>query len=131
MSETTTRIPPSPIPDPSTQHFWDAAKEGKLLIGRNTKTGDYHYPPRPICPFSDEGEVEFVPASGKGTIYSYTIMRTKIPYALAYVELEEGPRMMTNIIEAPFESIKIGLPVKLKFQETSDGGPPVPMFVLA
>jgi uncharacterized OB-fold protein len=131
MSETTTRVPPSPIPDPSTQHFWEAAKQGKLMIGRNTKTGDHHYPPRPICPFSDEGEVEYVAAKGTGTIYSFSIMRAKVPYAIAYVELEEGPRMMTNIIDAPFDTVKIGMKVKLKFQETADGGPPVPMFAPA
>lgn len=127
----TDRIPPSPTPDPSTQRFWDAAREGKLLIGRNSKTGKTHYPPRPVCPFDDEGEVEWVEASGRGTIYSFSIMRAKVPYAIAYVELEEGPRMMTNIIGADFAAIRIGQPVTLKFQPTEGDGYPVPMFTPA
>ncbi|WP_419895824.1 Zn-ribbon domain-containing OB-fold protein [Roseomonas sp. USHLN139] len=128
---TETRIPPAPTPDPSTQAFWDAAREGKLLLGRNTKTGKLHYPPRPVCPFDDEGEVELVPAKGAGTIYSFSIMRAKVPYAIAYVELEEGPRMMTNIIGAAFDSIRIGQKVTLQFQPTDGDGPPVPMFTPA
>lgn len=128
---TETRIPPAPTPDPSTQHFWEAAKQGRLMIGRNSKTGKTHYPPRPICPFDDEGEVEYVAAKGTGTIYSFSIMRAKVPYAIAYVELDEGPRMMTNIIGADFASIRIGQKVKLQFQPTADGGAPVPMFTPA
>jgi hypothetical protein len=131
MSEQTARrVPPSPTPDPSTLAFWDAAREGKLLIGRNTRTGKAHYPPRPICPFDDEGEVELVPASGRGTIYTYSVMRAKTPYVIAYVELAEGPRVMTNIVDCDFEALRVGQPVRLTFVE-SEGGQPIPMFTPA
>ncbi|WBV42806.1 Zn-ribbon domain-containing OB-fold protein [Pseudoroseomonas cervicalis] len=128
MSE---RIPPAPVGDPSTQRFWDAARQGRLLIGRNTKTGQTHYPPRPFCPFSDEGEVEWIEVSGEGTVYSFSIMRAKTPYAIAYVELAEGPRMMTNIVGCDFDAVKIGMKVKLAFRDTEGDGPPVPMFTPA
>jgi uncharacterized OB-fold protein len=131
MSEQTqARVPPSPTSDPSTRVFWDAARDGKLLIGRNTKTGKVHYPPRPVCPFDDEGEVEYVPASGKGTIYTYSVMRAKQPYVIAYVELVEGPRIMSNIVDCDFEALKVGQPVRLIFV-TSEGGQPIPMFTPA
>ncbi|MFZ6761959.1 Zn-ribbon domain-containing OB-fold protein [Pseudoroseomonas sp. WGS1072] len=129
MSEQTPkRVPPSPTPDVSTRPFWDAARDGKLLIGRNTKTGKVHYPPRPICPFDDEGEVEFVPASGEGTIYTFSIMRAKVPYAIAYVELAEGPRIMTNIVDCDFDRIKVGQKVRVTFVPSEGDGQPVPMF---
>lgn len=129
MSEQTPkRVPPSPTPDVSTKPFWDAARDGKLLIGRNTKTGKVHYPPRPICPFDDEGEVEFVPASGEGTIYTFSIMRAKIPYAIAYVELAEGPRIMTNIVDCDFDRIEVGQKVRVTFVPSEGDGQPVPMF---
>lgn len=131
MSETPARrVPPSPVPDPSTQGFWEAAREGRLLIGRNAATGRHHYPPRPICPFDDEGEVEYVPASGAGTIYTFSVMRAKVPYVIAYVELAEGPRIMTNIVDADIEALRIGQPVRLTFVE-SEGGQPIPMFTPA
>ena len=69
--------------------------------------------------------------SGNGTIYSLSIMeRAQVPYAIAYVTLEEGPTMMTNIVDCDLKSLKIGQKVKLKFVPT-EGGPPVPMFTPA
>jgi len=132
MSEATvTRVPPAPTPDPSTRCFWDAARQGTLLLGRGGD-GRFFYPPRPVSPFTDEGEVEWVPAAGTGTVYSFSIMRTKTPYAIAYVELDEGPRMMTNIVDCPFEQVRVGMKVRLKFIPTEGGdGPPVPMFTPA
>ncbi|TPG49938.1 Zn-ribbon domain-containing OB-fold protein [Roseomonas nepalensis] len=130
MSETPVRVPPSPVPDPSTLGFWQAAREGKLLLGRNLETGRLHYPPRPVCPFDDVGEVEYVPSSGRGTIYTFSVMRAKTPYAIAYVELEEGPRVMTNIVDCDLEALRIGQAVRLVFVD-SEGGQPVPMFTPA
>ncbi|MCI0756200.1 Zn-ribbon domain-containing OB-fold protein [Teichococcus vastitatis] len=125
------RTPPAPTPDPSTRAFWEAAREGRLLIGRNTKTGKVHYPPRPVCPFDDEGEVEFVAASGRGTIYSYSHMHAKTPYVIAYVELAEGPRMMTNIVDCDPAALRVGLPVRLVFVPSEDPAQPIPMFTPA
>ncbi|KAA2214054.1 Zn-ribbon domain-containing OB-fold protein [Teichococcus oryzae] len=125
------RTPPAPTPDPSTRAFWDAAREGKLLIGRNTKTGKAHYPPRPVCPFDDEGEVEYVAASGRGSLYTYSHMHAKTPYVIAYVELEEGPRIMTNIVDCDPTTLRVGQKVRLVFVPSEGEGQPIPMFTPA
>jgi uncharacterized protein len=114
-----------------TQHFWDAAKDGKLLIKKCAACGEVHFYPRPFCPFCFSDRVEWQEASGRGTIYTYSVMRrTPVPYAIAYVELAEGPRLMTNIVDCDLDAIKIGQAVRLVFNP-SEGGPPVPMFTPA
>ena len=127
MTSTTRRIP-APKPNPETAPYWQAAAEGRLLIRRCTTCGEPHHYPRSICPFCFSGETTWEQACGRGTIYSFSVMRrAPVPYAIAYVTLEEGPTIMTNIIDADLDAIDIGQPVDLVFQP-SDGGPPVPMF---
>lgn len=125
----------APEATPETQPFWDAAREGRLLIKRCGSCGEAHYPPRGPCPFCHAPETAWEEASGTGRIYSFSIMRVGpgAPYAIAYVELDEGPRMLTNIVaaegeSAPPASLAIGDEVCLTFTETEEGGPPVPMF---
>ena len=118
----------SPIPDPTTRPFWDAAAEGRLLIGLCRDTGRHFFPPRGASPFTLSANVELVPASGAGTVYSFTVMRTAEPYAPAMVELEEGPRIFTNIVGCDPGAIRIGLRVRVVFRTGAEGGPPVPMF---
>jgi uncharacterized OB-fold protein len=125
------RTIPTPPVSPETRPFWDAAEEGRLLVKRCTACGRLHHYPRSICPFCWSDRTEWVPASGRGTIYSYSVMRrVPIPYAIAYVTLDEGVTMMTNIVDCDLEAIRIGLPVRVVFRPT-DGGPPVPMFTPA
>ncbi len=120
-----------PAINPETKPFWDAAAKGQLMIKKCLACGELHYYPRSICPFCHSDRTEWQAASGKGTVYSYSVMvRAPEPYALAYVTLEEGPRMMTNIVDCNFDDIKIGKPVKLVWK-SSEGGPAVPMFTLA
>jgi uncharacterized OB-fold protein len=122
------RTIPTPPVSPETRPFWDAAEEGRLLIKRCTACGRPHHYPRSICPFCWSDRTEWVAASGRGTIYSYSVMRrVPVPYAIAYVTLDEGITMMTNIIDCDLERIRIGQPVRVVFRPT-DGGPPVPMF---
>lgn len=132
MSE---RIIAAPVVDPSTKPVWDAAAEGRLLIGRCRDTGRHFYYPRGASPFTLSSNVELVQASGRGTIYSYTVMRVAQPYACAYVELEEGPRIFTNIVDCDFDEIRIGMKVRVVFKpsQTAEGEPgaPVPMFAPA
>jgi uncharacterized OB-fold protein len=120
----------APIPDPMTAPFWEAAKDGRLMIGRCKDTGRHFFPPRGVSPFTLSTKVELVPATGRGTLYSWTVMRTKEPYIPAMVELAEGPRMFTNLVDVEFAAIRIGMPVRVVFKPT-DGGPPVPMFTAA
>jgi len=119
---------PAPEINPETKPFWEAATQGRLLIKKCTACGQMHFYPRAICPFCFSDKTEWVTASGRGTIYSYSVMRrVPIPYALAYVTLEEGVSMMTNIVDCDLDAIRIGQPVTVAFKP-SEGGPPVPMF---
>jgi uncharacterized OB-fold protein len=119
---------PAPQPNPETQPYWDAAAEGRLLIKRCAACGEAHFYPRAVCPFCFSDKTEWQPASGNGTIYTYSVMRrAPVPYAIAYVMLAEGPTMMTNIVDCDLDAIRIGQAVRVTFKP-SDGGPPVPMF---
>ena len=117
----------APVPDPTTQPFWDAAAEGRFLIGLCKDTGKHFFPPRGVSPFTLSPNVELVPASGQGEVYSYSVMRTKEPYIPAMVELAEGPRVFTNLVDVAPEAVRIGMAVTLIFRP-SEGGPPTPMF---
>ena len=119
---------PAPTPNVETQDFWKAAGGDRFMIRKCRACGEAHWYPRAICPFCFSDSTEWVNASGEGTIYSYSVMRrVPEPYALAYVTLAEGPRMLTNIVDCDFDALQIGQPVTVVFKPT-DGGPPVPMF---
>jgi uncharacterized OB-fold protein len=125
------RTIPAPAVSPETRPFWEAAVAGRLLIKTCTACGRPHYYPRSICPFCGSDRTEWQEASGKGTIYSYSVMRrVPAPYAIAYVTLEEGVTMMTNIVGCDLDAIRIGQAVKVVFKPT-EGGPPVPTFAPA
>ena len=121
------KITPPPV-NVETQEFWDAASQGKLLIKKCTACGEVHFYPRNICPFCFSDQTEWQETSGRGTIYTYSVMRrAPVPYAIAYVELAEGPRIMTNIVDCDLNAIKVGQAVRLVFK-ASEGGQQVPMF---
>lgn len=122
------RTIPDPTPTPETTAFWEAANEGRFLLRTCRACSRAHWYPRTICPFCASGDTAWVEASGLGTIYSYSIMRRVAePYAMAYVQLAEGPTMMTNIVDADFDSIAVGQAVEVTFRQ-SKGGYSVPMF---
>lgn len=119
---------PAPTPTPETEPFWQAAREGRFLIRVCRTCERAHWYPRALCPFCFSENTEWREASGRGSIYTFSIMRrAKEPYAIAYVKLDEGPMMMTNIVDSDFENIAIDQRVELVFRETEDG-PPVPVF---
>ena len=116
--------------NPENLTFWNAAAEGKFIIRKCNSCGRAHWYPRAICPFCFSDKTDWVTATGKGKIYSFSVMRrAPEPYAIAYVTLEEGPTMLTNIVDCDFDTLKIGLAVKLVFK-SSEGSFPVPMFIL-
>ncbi|HEX4111755.1 MAG TPA: Zn-ribbon domain-containing OB-fold protein [Stellaceae bacterium] len=120
-----------PAINPETKPFWDAAAKGQLLVKKCLACGELHYYPRSLCPFCHSDRTEWLAASGQGTIYSWSVMRrAPEPYAIAYVTLAEGPRMLTNIVDCSFDDLKIGNAVTLVWKP-SEGGPAVPMFTLA
>jgi uncharacterized OB-fold protein len=120
-----TRLPPTVTPD--TQFFWDAAKEHRLLIQRCAGCGTLRHPPRPMCPRCNSLEWDTVTASGRGTLSSFVMPQHprypwfEYPYVVALVELEEGTRLVTNIVGASPEDLSIGMPLELCFEEFDDG----------
>lgn len=121
----------APAVYPETEVYWQAAAEGKLMVKRCRDCGEYHHYPRSICPHCFSDNTEWCEARGTGTIYTYSVLwRTPIPYAIAYVTLDEGVSMMTNIVDCDLKGIRIGQKVRVTFKPT-DGGPPMPMFTPA
>jgi uncharacterized OB-fold protein len=130
MSPSARTIPAPPL-NPEVQPFFDAAAEGRLLLKYCTACHRPHHYPRSMCPHCGHPRTEWRQASGRGTIYSYSVMRrVPAPYAIAYVTLDEGVTVMTNIVECDFDAIRIGQAVRVVFTPT-EGGPPVPMFTPA
>jgi len=117
-------------PDAGQRAFDEAAQDGRLLLGLCRDTGRHFFYPRATSPFTLSPNVEFVTAAGTGTIYSVTVARGKQPYALALVELAEGPRILTNIVECDLDTLRIGQAVRLMWQEREGRGP-VAMFTPA
>jgi uncharacterized OB-fold protein len=131
MPEQPQRKITAPPVNQETQPFWDAAAQGKLLYKKCAACGEPHFYPRNHCPFCFSDRTEWQEASGRGTVYTYSVMRrASVPYCIAYVTLAEGPTMMTNIVDCDLDKVQIGQPVRLVFK-LSDGGPPVPMFTPA
>ncbi|MBV1799913.1 Zn-ribbon domain-containing OB-fold protein [Siccirubricoccus sp. G192] len=123
------RAIPAPMTNPETEPFWAAAREGKFLLRGCTACGKTHWYPRAVCPFCFSERTEWREGSGRGTIYSLSVMkRAPEPYAIAYVTLEEGPTMMTNIVDCDLDSLAIGQKVTVAFKPTQNDGPPFPMF---
>ncbi|MDF2368470.1 Zn-ribbon domain-containing OB-fold protein [Sneathiella sp.] len=113
-----------------TERYWEGSKNGQLLMKKCNACGKTHFYPRTICPVCSSSDTEWYEASGKGKIYSYSIMRrAKIPYVMAYVTLDEGVTMMTNIVESDFDDVKIGKAVEVTFRDT-EGNQSLPVFRL-
>ena len=125
----TTDLPaPAPPVNPETKPFWDATSEGRLLLKRCLDCGSVIWYPRAICPDCASLRTEWFQASGRGHVYSYTVnhrtegaYKDAAPLVLAYVQLDEGPRVMTNIVEADADALAIGLPVEVTFHDTGEG----------
>jgi len=118
---------PAPPPDiqPDTARFWAATLEGVLLLQRCSGCGRAGYYPRFVCANCHSTDLVEFAASGRGTIYSYTVTTRGIleyaaagSYVLAMVALDEGPKMITNIVECDPAELAIGLPVEVVFVDT-------------
>jgi uncharacterized protein len=126
---------PVPKPTPETQPFWDGAAEGELRIQRCETCERHYFYPRPSCPRCGGDQVEWVRASGRATLYSYVInhrpapgFEAEAPYAIAVVELEEGVRMMTNIVGVPNTPENLPLDMRLRVVFEQRDGMHVPLF---
>lgn len=118
---------PFPRPSRVSAPFWAAAKEHRLVLQRSKRTGRFVYYPRVISPFAINDELTWEPVSGRGKVLGHTTVRRAdeaslealVPYSLAVVELEEGPRMTTNIVGCPPDHVYVGMPVEATFEDVS------------
>lgn len=114
---------PSPIVNPENKAFWEAAQDNRLILKVCNSCNESHYYPRTICPHCGSDSTVWVESKGLGEIYSYTVMRrgVEVPFAMAYVQLNEGVSLLTHLTNCDFDSIQVGQKVKVVFQETQDG----------
>jgi hypothetical protein len=118
---------PLPRPTPETQHFWDGTKRGELRLQRCGECDHIYFPPRPFCPACSSRAVEVFKASGRGRLLSYVINYRphpawQGPYAIAIVELDEGPRMMSNIVgcDQTADALQLDMRLTVKFEQCSE-----------
>lgn len=113
---------------PETRPFWEAAREHRFVLPVCTDCGRAHWFPRATCPLCGAPRIEWRAASGRGTVYSVSVARrTAQPYALAYVALDEGPTLLTEIVDTDLDRVAIGDRVAVRFRETP-GALPAPVF---
>jgi uncharacterized OB-fold protein len=118
---------PLPLPTPETKHFWEGTQAGEIRLQRCDDCAKVYFPPRPFCPACASRKVSIFKASGKARLFSYVIHHRPAPgftppYAIAVVELAEGPRMMTNIVECPQtpEALQLDMPLEPVFEKMND-----------
>jgi uncharacterized OB-fold protein len=121
-------LPPLPRPYQDTETYWAAARDHRFVIQHCKSCGKHQFYPRGVCSHCLSSDLEWHEASGKGTVYSFSVnhraphpgFADEIPFVLAIVELEEGPRMMTNIVECNPDSVKIGMAVEVTFEDVTE-----------
>lgn len=113
---------PAPPVNPGDEPYFEAAAEGRLLIRQCGDCSEFHFYPRPLCPFCNSHRTDWVEAGGRGTVYTFSVTRRAgpVPYAIAFVTLDEGVTMMTNIVDCDLDDIRIGQPVVVVFKKTED-----------
>lgn len=125
-----------PTVNPESAPFWEATARGVLLLPRCRECGEVIWYPRRFCPVCHSRAVEWFEASGRGSVYSYTVSMRGVgpwvavtPYVVAYVELEEGPRVLTNLVDCDPDTLAIGQAVRVVFDDA--GAYKVPRFTPA
>ena len=111
-----------------TKEFWDATARGVFLLERCDDCGVVIWYPRFLCPDCHSTNTSWFEGSGRGTVYSYTIphrgpgpWREVVPFVVAYVELEEGPRILTNLVDVDHADLEVGMPVEVVWHDTGEG----------
>jgi uncharacterized OB-fold protein len=127
----------TPRPNEDTSSFWAATAEGRFELQRCADCGTVIWWPRAICPACSSFNLETFDAAGTGRVYSYTVVHRSVgrwrdatPYVLAYVELDEGPRVMTNIVDCDPAEVSVDAAVRVVFHDTGEGSA-LPRFTLA
>ncbi len=127
---------PWPIEDADTAEFWSRVRDGELALQQCKQCGRHQFYPRALCTACGYDELVWVRASGDGIVYSYTIARraahpafaSRVPYVVALIDLEEGPRMLSNIVDVDPDEVRIGDRVTVRFDPVDDGVI-LPMFI--
>ncbi|RJP16718.1 MAG: Zn-ribbon domain-containing OB-fold protein [Candidatus Abyssobacteria bacterium SURF_5] len=119
-----------PLPDitESTKPFWEGCKAGKLLLPKCRSCGQMFFFPNHFCPECLSEDVDWIDSSGKGVVHTFTIISrppsdafaADVPYVVAVIDLEEGPRMLSNVIGIPPEHVRVGMPVEVVFERVSE-----------
>jgi hypothetical protein len=129
---TSTPARPVPVPTPETAHYWEGAAHGELRLQRCRACATTYFPPQPFCSSCSSEDVEVVRASGRGSLYSYVITHRaahgfEAPYVIAVVQLEEGPRLLSNVVGvAPdHEALPLDLPLEVLYETVGDVALPV------
>jgi uncharacterized OB-fold protein len=122
---------PLPAITPEAKPFWDAAAQQKFVVQQCQDCQSWIWTPRPSCNECGSEKIAWQPMSGKGEVYSFTVIRQivgraaskafepDIPYVVAWVDLDEGPRLITNIVGCPVEDVKLGMKVSVVFEQAS------------
>lgn len=122
MNDQTKLNIPAPAINEETRPFWEGTARNEFLLKKCFDCSEFHYYPRTKCPFCHSLNTEWVKSQGIGTIYSYSVLRrAKVPFAFAYVTLDEGVTVLTNIVECDLDALEIGQAVEVVFYETSEG----------
>ena len=119
---------PLPQPSPLTRPFWDGARRHELWIQRCRACGTHLFYPRRLCTSCGSTDLDWVETSGRGSVFTYTIARRpthpafadRVPYVIAVVELEEGPKLTTNIVGIDPDDVRIGMPVVATYEDLDD-----------
>ena len=127
-----------PAADDDTRPFWDAARDGKLLIKRCADCGRAHFYPRPFCPTCWSDAVHWEEASGRAVLYTWSVVHhndlppfpERIPYVAAVVDLVEGPRMQTNVVDCDPGALSVGMELRVAYRDVADQIT-IPVFVPA
>ena len=118
---------PLPVPTPETAHFWAGTALGELRLQRCRPCAATYFPPQPFCPACSSDDVEIVLASGRGSLHSYVINHRaapgfEAPYVIAVVELDEGPRLLTNLVDVAPDpnSLPLDLPLEVVYEAVEE-----------
>jgi uncharacterized OB-fold protein len=118
---------PLPIPSAVSAPFWDGLREGVLRVQRCEKCAEYVFYPRSLCPHCLSESLEWATASGRGKLYSFTVVRRAmhpafqedVPYVYAIVELDEGPRVTSNVVNCPVDELRVDMPLRAVYDSVT------------
>jgi hypothetical protein len=116
-----------PRPTPETEAYWDGCRKHELLLQRCVACSEFQFYPRIVCTNCSSDKLEWVKANGQGKILTFTVVRRPVseayaedvPYVVALIKLDEGPTMMSNVVQCDPEALKIGDPVQVMFEDWS------------